>query len=94
MAGAHQALIRFIIHLKKIFFDITISGVNSLDQWADFIVEYTIDTIPITEEATGMDIDEVNAAIAMALYNELDQYDESSKYIRIYLDTLERYICN
>ena len=79
---------------KKIFFDNTISGVNSLDQWADFIVEYTLDTFPITEEATGMDIDEVNAAIAMALYNELDQYDESSKYIRIYLDTLERYIYN
>lgn len=76
---------------QKIFFDNTISGINSLDQWIDFIVEYTLDTFAIPEDVE-LDMDEANATVAMALYNELIQYQDSSEFINDYLEVLERYI--
>ena len=66
---------------------------GSFDAWAEFIIEYLIenyedDSIAIED----MDMDEFQAMVAQAMYDELFEYSGQNTYIDQYLDILMRWV--
>lgn len=76
----------------KIFTDTTSpQGCSTLDRWIDFAIEYIIDTFEPTDCPEEIDYDQFASAIAMAMFNELAEYETYSKYISQYMNRLEEY---
>ena len=77
----------------KVFTPYQNSDYGSFDAWCDFIVEFMVTNFNDPNATAGdlFDEDMFYAAVAQAMYDELEEYI-NNEYIASYLQSLERYI--
>ena len=80
-------------HMERKYNDIFKEAL-SFDNWAEFVIEFVLTNF-YDEKAPDMvyeDLDEYQSIVAEAIYEELSEYADYSKYITNYLEILQRYM--
>ena len=80
-------------HMERKYNDIFKEAL-SFDNWAEFVIEFVLTNFYDyrAPDIVYEDLDEYQSIVAEAIYEELSEYADYSKYITNYLEILQRYM--